>query len=866
MAAPVNHIATLPTRAPFEWRRAAVIAAACALVLLVLTLVGHLLDGLRPMAVVVALRGIRPERLAEAVMLTTASYLLLTFYDRLAQRMIGVHAPLGVTMRASFTSYALSHTLGFGAITGGSARWRIYGKAGLSSRAVAAIVAIAGTAFWIGVAIASAVAMLAMRHPMIVADLTIVPRWAHLAGGALLVVLAALGLAARLRRPRWLAQRLPAGAAPAFSSLVLLAVVSTADLACASLALHLLLPHASVPFAGFMVAYTFGIALGLVLHVPGGLGVFEAVILAACGAHAGDGDGAVLAALLAYRAIYYLLPLGLALALNAAIEGGPAIAPASRVLMRITAPARRVALALSPAFFAGMSFAGGSVLLLSGALPAEHDRLHDLIHLLPLPFIETSHLAASLVGTGLLLVAPALGQRLASGFRAGRVLFVLGAMFSLAKGLDFEEAMVMLAMAALLHLASPAFYRGRTGAFSTHNLPWLVAACLAVAAATAIGAMFHDADHFRSDLWWHFALYGDGPRALRASFGASVLVGAFTLREWMTRPRATGGIAELSPQIATRALAVSARSDAALAFTGDKRFLIGREGDCFVMFRPRGRTWVVMGDPVGPRARWSELVWDLRRLADLSNALLCFYQASEALLPVLVELGLSVMKYGEEAIVTPGAFTLQGPKMKSLRNSRARAERDGLTLKIVPARDVLRWLPRLQPISDAWLAAQGAPEKGFSLGRFDAAYLTRFDMAVVLRGGEPVAFANLWQSGDGAEMSVDLMRQAGDAPPGTMDFLLTGLIEHARTRGFARFNLGLAPLSGLPGGRLAPFWARLARVAHDIGGAMYNFAGLRFYKQKYAPHWESRYLACPQGPAGFFAVGAVIALVSGGAR
>jgi phosphatidylglycerol lysyltransferase len=186
---------------------------------------------------------------------------------------------------------------------------------------------------------------------------------------------------------------------------------------------------------------------------------------------------------------------------------------------------------------------------------------------------------------------------------------------------------------------------------------------------------------------------------------------AFALREWIIQPRAQGEVTTLPPETIRRAMAQCPRS-AALALTGDKRFLVSEEGDCFLMFRPLGRTWVVMGDPVGPRERWSALVWELRRLSHLCNARLCFYQASEEMLPLMVELGLAVMKYGEEAIVDPATFTLTGPRMKGLRNSRARALREGLSLTLVPPSDVPRWLPRLKPVSDEWLRTQHALEKG----------------------------------------------------------------------------------------------------------------------------------------------------------
>jgi phosphatidylglycerol lysyltransferase len=312
-----------------------------------------------------------------------------------------------------------------------------------------------------------------------------------------------------------------------------------------------------------------------------------------------------------------------------------------------------------------------------------------------------------------------------------------------------------------------------------------------------------------------------------------------------------------------RAIASCPRSDAALAFTGDKHFLVSPAGDAFLMFRPHGGTCIVMGDPVGPRERWHDLVWELRRLADRSGARLCFYQLSAAMLPLIVELGLKPIKYGEEARIATASFTLGGPRMKSLRNSHARAAREGLRLTIVPRAAVSGWLSRLRPISNAWLKTHGAAEKNFSLGRFEAGYLDHFDLAVVLDlHDEPIAFANIWRSGDGCELSVDLMRQSPAAPPGTMDFLLVELLCHAGDHDLARFNLGMAPLSGMQGGKLAPAWSRLARLAFSVEGWRYNFAGLRHYKEKFAPEWESRFIATPSGLAGWRSLLDLVGLIN----
>jgi phosphatidylglycerol lysyltransferase len=368
---------------------------------------------------------------------------------------------------------------------------------------------------------------------------------------------------------------------------------------------------------------------------------------------------------------------------------------------------------------------------------------------------------------------------------------------------------------------------------------------------------------YDGQLWWEFCLRGDAPRFLRASFATGVLIAGFALRLAIWRPQAISGLARLPDGVFQRATRSCSRSDAALALTGDKHFLVSPENDAFVMFRPHGGTCVVMGDPIGPHGRWRDLIWELRRIADLSGARLCFYQISAGMLPLIVELGLRPIKYGEEAQIATASFTLAGPRMKSLRNSHARAARQGLKLIIVPRTAVPNWLGRLHPVSDAWLKAHGETEKSFSLGRFEAGYLEHFDLAVVLdQYNEPTAFANIWRSGDEHELSVDLMRQSPGAPPGTMDFLITELLCHARNHGLARFNLGMAPLSGMQGGKLAPVWSRLGRLAFSVEGWRYNFAGLRHYKDKFAPDWESRFIATPSGLAGWRSLLDLVGLIN----
>jgi phosphatidylglycerol lysyltransferase len=82
-----------------------------------------------------------------------------------------------------------------------------------------------------------------------------------------------------------------------------------------------------------------------------------------------------------------------------------------------------------------------------------------------------------------------------------------------------------------------------------------------------------------------------------------------------------------------------------------------------------------------------------------------------------------------------------------------------------------------------------------------------------------------------------------------MDFLFAELMIWSRGAGYGRFSLGIAPLAGIEGRRLAPVWARAATLLFRYGDRFYGFQGLRAYKAKFQPNWEPRYVAGTGGLA-----------------
>jgi phosphatidylglycerol lysyltransferase len=284
----------------------------------------------------------------------------------------------------------------------------------------------------------------------------------------------------------------------------------------------------------------------------------------------------------------------------------------------------------------------------------------------------------------------------------------------------------------------------------------------------------------------------------------------------------------------------------------------------FIVYGIEGRSWVALGDPVGTPEEQQELAWGFREAAYRNGGRPVFYEVGRENLPLYIDLGLTLLKFGEQGRVPLEGFTLEGKARAKLRQPVRFCESQGCRFAIVPAADVEALLPQLRVVSDTWLAMKRTREKGFSLGRFDPRYLSYFPMALVWRGDEIIAFANVLATGTKEELSADLMRHVPDAPNGIMDFLFAQLMLWGAEQDYRWFNLGMAPMSGFEARALAPAWTRIGAMLYRHGEHFYNFRGLRRYKEKFHPQWEPRYLAAPGGLALPGVLTNVAALISGG--
>lgn len=514
---------------------------------------------------------------------------------------------------------------------------------------------------------------------------------------------------------------------------------------------------------------------------------------------------------------------------------------------------------------AAMAFVAGALLLLSGALPAALGRLAVVQQLFDLPVIEVSHFLASLVGAALLVVARGLQRRLNAAWWLAAGLLASGALLSLLKGWDFEEAFVLSAvLAALLPLRSQ-FHR-RSSLFDTaFSRAWLLSCAVVIGGSAWLTLFAHRDAAMAAQTWWQFAWQAEASRSLRALTGAVVLLVVFALRR-LVRPAGRGKSAAARSQI-ERARPIVERSPwtyANLVYRGDKRLLFSDAADAFLMYGRMRRSWVSMGDPVGAEAGVRELARRFAELVDRHDGWCVFFEVRPERRALYAELGLALTPLGEEARVDLRAFELGSPAHRDLRQACAKLARQGLRFEIVERAAVPALLPTLGEISRAWLAAKATSEKGFSNASFDDAYLGRFPAAVVRDGDDVLAFANLWLGAGREELSVDLMRHRPQAPNGTMDMLFSGLFNWGREQGYHWFNFGMAPLAGLEAQADSAVWPRVGGFIYRHAEHFYNFEGLRRYKAKFGPVWTPLYLASPGGLALTPVLLDVTALIAGG--
>jgi glycosyltransferase 2 family protein len=270
----------------------------------------RILHGIDLREVLEAIKATETRDIVLAGLAVAAGYFTLTFYDLFALRTIGAnHVPYRVAALAGFTSYSVGHNVGASVFTGGAVRYRIYSAWGLSAIDVAKICFVAGLTFWLG-----NVAVLGLGiayEPWAASAIDQLPPWINRVFALVMLSMLAGYVAWVWVQPRVVGRSDWEVALPAGPLTLLQITIGIVDLACCALAMYVLLPDdPHIDFIKLAVIFVSATLLGFASHSPGGLGVFDAAMLVALIEFDKE---ELLAGLLLFRLLYYVIPFALSL-------------------------------------------------------------------------------------------------------------------------------------------------------------------------------------------------------------------------------------------------------------------------------------------------------------------------------------------------------------------------------------------------------------------------------------------------------------------------------------------------------------------------------------------------------------------------
>jgi lysyl-tRNA synthetase class 2 len=283
------------------------------------------------------------------------------------------------------------------------------------------------------------------------------------------------------------------------------------------------------------------------------------------------------------------------------------------------------------------------------------------------------------------------------------------------------------------------------------------------------------------------------------------------------------------------------RGDLVDLFTSDRRAFLSCKVEHGVM--------LVAGDPVGAPEALPELITDACSVADRSGLRLGVLGASEDFADLARGAGLRAMYVGDEAIVDTAGFSLTGRKIRKVRQSVTRVEREGYTFAVkehaalTPAD-----LDSLDAVSAEWRA--GAPERGFSMALDSMRGSHLGDSLVAFArdaNGDVRGFLHLVPAYGRAAMSLSAMRRHPDTPNGLMEFLVVRSIEALREREVAELSLNFAAFARWmhdPSTRLQRLLGRVVALLNPF----FQIESLYRFNAKFGPEWQPRYLLF-DGPA-----------------
>lgn len=435
------------------------------------------------------------------------------------------------------------------------------------------------------------------------------------------------------------------------------------------------------------------------------------------------------------------------------------------------------------------------------------------------------------------------------------------ALFDVLRGPALEEAMVVLALAVATVLGRDAFYvepREGTLRSAARRVPVIGA----VAYAAAVAAVWAAAGQASAPITWPRALNQaaamlavvpgpvtfSGPmRWLPVAVGAVGVLGLLAIGWVITAPLRARRTAPDDNDVRTGLAIVRASGTDTLSFfklRRDAHYLFSADRRAMATYRVRAGVMLLSGDPVGPHESVSGLVADAGRLAERQGLKLAVLGAGDDFADVYRSAGMRRCYLGDEAVVDTTGFSLDGRRIRKVRQSVTRLEAAGYRIALRRLADVPQAeLAELERISRAWQG--GDRERGFSMALDAVGGRHQADTFVVVARdgcGIPRGFLHFVPCYAAAAVSLAAMRRERDTPNGLTEYMIARAVEALRNRGVRSVSLNFVVFGRWMRAPRGPVEALLGRLLASRIAATYQIASLYRFSAKFAPAWQRRNL------------------------
>ncbi|HWP47271.1 MAG TPA: phosphatidylglycerol lysyltransferase domain-containing protein [Candidatus Limnocylindrales bacterium] len=511
---------------------------------------------------------------------------------------------------------------------------------------------------------------------------------------------------------------------------------------------------------------------------------------------------------------------------------------------------------------AGVTFGSGLVNLFSLIRPGLSLRAGWFVEIFPLEFLHLSAFLTLLIGFALVISSINIYKRKKRAFQSVFLLACLSIIFHLTQGLDYEDVLSSMVLLILLVLVRKSF----TVKSSIPDLRLeLIRLGIAVTVAISYGMAgfwfldekeFHINFTLRNSIYETFlflSLVGD-PQVVPHTRYAHWFVNSLymmtmttvgycifvlfrpVLYQFRTHPQERAMATEIVLKWGRSALDY-------FKLWPDKSYFFSPSQRCFLAYRVGGNFAVVLGDPVGPEEEIEDTIRTFMEFCQENDWGLGFHQTLPDFLPIYQKLGFKKLKIGDSAIVDLKRFSLQGKAMKKIRHYTNQLEKSGIQALYYKPPIPEEILLQVKEVSDEWLQVPGRRERGFTLGRFEPNYIRSTPLFVAIdQNGQILAFANIVPSYCKGEATIDLMRHRRGVPNGIMDYLFVKLFLYNQEKGYQRFDLGMAPMSGFQENEQASREEKAIHYFFQHLNFLFSYIGLRQYKAKFVSFWEPRYV------------------------